>query len=99
MPACPETVAAYAAELADEGKSMSTVRLAVASIVDAHRRVGLDSAVTVGVSEILGAWRDRSASVRNRRSRLMPIHWRRSGRPRSCPEDHGAVRWSRKRPP
>ena len=41
LPALPEVVAAYAAELVAEGKSMSTARLAVASIVDAHRRVGL----------------------------------------------------------
>ena len=46
MPAFPEMVAAYAAELADEGKSMSTVRLAVAAIVDAHRRSGLESPVS-----------------------------------------------------
>ena len=32
---------------------MSTVRLAVSAIVDAHRRVGLDSPVTAGVSETL----------------------------------------------
>ena len=32
---------------------MSTVRLAVASIVDAHRREGLESPVNAGVSEIL----------------------------------------------
>ena len=38
LPAQPEVVAAYAAELAVEGKSMSTIRLAVAAIV-AHRRV------------------------------------------------------------
>ena len=43
LPAQPEVVAAYAAELAEDGKSMSMVRLAVASIVDTHRRVGLDS--------------------------------------------------------
>ena len=53
LPVQPEVLAAYAAELADEGKSMSTVRLAVSSIVDAHRRVGLDSPVTAGVSEML----------------------------------------------
>ena len=46
-------MAAYATELVDDGKSMSTVRLAVAAIVDAHRRVSLDSPVTVGVSETL----------------------------------------------
>ena len=32
---------------------MSTIRLAVAAIVDAHRRVGLESPVKVGVSETL----------------------------------------------
>ena len=53
LPASPEVVAAYAMELADDGKSMSTVRLAVAAIVDAHRRAGLDSPVIVGVSETL----------------------------------------------
>ena len=53
LPASPEVVAAYAVELADEGKSLSTVRLAVASIVDAHRRVGLESPVNAGVAETL----------------------------------------------
>ena len=53
LPASPEVVAAYAAELADDGKSMSTIRLAVSAIVDAHRRVNLDSPVTAGVSETL----------------------------------------------
>ena len=53
LPAQPEVLAAYAVELADNGRSMSTVRLAVASIVDAHRHVGLDSPVTAGVSETL----------------------------------------------
>ena len=53
LPASPEVVAAYAAELVDDGKSMSTVRLAVSAIVDAHRRVGLESPVTAGVSETL----------------------------------------------
>ena len=53
LPAQPEVVAAYVAELADEDKSMSTIRLAVAAIVDAHRRVGLDSPQTAGVSETL----------------------------------------------
>ena len=41
LPAQPEVVAAYVAELAEDGKSMSTIRLAVAAIVDAHRSVGL----------------------------------------------------------
>ena len=36
LPAQPEVLAAYTAELADESKSMSTIRLAVAAIVDAH---------------------------------------------------------------
>ena len=40
LPAQPEVVAAYAAELAEDGKSMSTIRLAVAAIVDAHRMRG-----------------------------------------------------------
>ena len=53
LPASPEVVAAYAAELVDDGKSMSTVRLAVASIVDAHKRVGLESPVSAGVAETL----------------------------------------------
>ena len=53
LPAQPEVLAAYAAELGDDGKSMSTVRLAVAAIVDAHRRVGLESPQTTGVSETL----------------------------------------------
>ena len=46
LPAQSEVVAAYVAELADEGKSMSTIRLAVAAIVDVHRRVGLESPQT-----------------------------------------------------
>ena len=37
MPAFPEMVTAYAAELAGEGKSISTIRLGVAAIVDPHR--------------------------------------------------------------
>ena len=53
LPAQPEVVAAYAAELADEGKSMSTIRLAVAAIVDAHKSVGLESPQTTGVTETL----------------------------------------------
>ena len=51
LPAQPEVLAAYAADLVGDGKSMSTVRLAVAAIVDAHRRVGLESPQTAGVSE------------------------------------------------
>ena len=53
LPAQPEVVAAYAAELADDGKSMSTIRLAVAAIVDAHRSVGLETPQTTGVTETL----------------------------------------------
>jgi len=37
----------------DDGKSMSTIRLAVAAIVDTHRRVGLESPQTAGVTETL----------------------------------------------
>ena len=50
-PAQPKVVAAYAAELAEDGKSMSTIRLVVPAIVDAHRSVGLESPQTPGVSE------------------------------------------------
>ena len=53
LPAQPEVLAAYAAELADDGLSMSTIRLAIAAIVDAHRRVGLESPQTAGVTETL----------------------------------------------
>ena len=53
LPASPEVVAAYAAELVDDGKSMSTIRLAVAAIVDAHRSVGLESPQSSGVTETL----------------------------------------------
>ena len=53
LPASPEVVAAYAAELVAEGKSMSTVRLAVLAIVDAHKRVDLESPVNTGVSVTL----------------------------------------------
>ena len=53
LPAQPVVLAAYAVELADDGKSMSTIRLAVAAIVDAHRRVGLESPQTAGVTEAL----------------------------------------------
>ena len=53
MPASPEVVAAYVAELVDDGKSMSTVRLAVVVIVDAHRRVSMESPHTDGASETM----------------------------------------------
>ena len=61
--ASPEVVAAYAAELVDDGKSISTTRLAVASIVDAHRGAGLESPVNAGVTETLrGLTRQSGAS-------------------------------------
>ena len=53
LPAQPEVLAAYAVDLADDGKSMATIRLAVAAIVDAHRRVDLESPQTAGVTETL----------------------------------------------
>ena len=53
LPVSPEVAAAYAAELVEDGKSMSTVRLAVSAIVDAHKRVGLESPVNAGVTETL----------------------------------------------
>ena len=69
LPALPEVVAAYAAELVDDGKSMSTVRLAVSSIVDAHRRVGQESPVNAGVSETLrGLARQSGADRKQARS-------------------------------
>ena len=53
LPVSPEVAAAYAAELVEDGKSMSTVRLAVSAIVDAHRSVDLESPVNAGVSVTL----------------------------------------------
>ena len=53
LPVQPEVLAAYAVKLADDGKSMSAIRLAVAAVVDAHRRVGQESPQTAGVSETL----------------------------------------------
>ena len=53
LPVQPDVLAAYAVELADDGKSMSTIRLAVAAVVDAHRRLGLESPQTAGVTETL----------------------------------------------
>ena len=50
LPAQPDVVAAYAVELAVDSESMSTIRLAVAAIVDAHRRVGLESPKNAGVT-------------------------------------------------
>ena len=68
LPASPEVVAAYAAELVDDGKSMSTVRLAVAAIVDAHKRVGQESPVNAGVAETLrGLTRQISANQKQAR--------------------------------
>ena len=64
----PEVVAVYAAELVDDGKSMSTVRLAVAAIVDAHKRVGQESPVNAGVAETLrGLTRQISANQKQAR--------------------------------
>ena len=92
LPAQPEVLAAYAVELADDGKSMSTVRLAVAAIVDAHRRVGLESPQTAGVTETLrGLSRQLGVSVRSRRGLLMLTRWLRSGRRRSIPGGRGAA--------
>ena len=75
LPAQPEVVAAYAAELAEDGKSMSTIRLAVAAIVDAHRSVGLESPQITGVTETLrglsrqlGVGQKQATAARCRRS-------------------------------
>ena len=65
LPTSPEVVAAYVAELVDDGKSMSTVRLAVSAIVDAHRRVGLESPVNSDATEtVRGLARRVGASQR-----------------------------------
>ena len=42
LPAAPEAIAAYLAELADDGKAASTIRAARAAIGAAHRDAGLD---------------------------------------------------------
>ena len=68
LPTQPEVLAANAAELADDGKSMSTIRLAVAAIVDAHRRVGLESPQTAGVTETLRGL-SRQLGVRQKQTR------------------------------
>ena len=92
LPVQPEVLAAYAVELADDGKSMSTIRLAIAAIVDAHRSVGLESPQTAGVTETLRGCRGNSGSARSRRDRSMPMPWLRSGRRRSIPEGREVVR-------
>ena len=95
LPAQQEVLAAYAVELADDGKSMSTIRLAVAAIVDAHRSAGLESPQTAGVTETLRGL-SRQIGVSQKQARpLMPLP--RSGRRRSIPEGRGAVRSSRKK--
>ena len=71
LPASPEVVAAYAAELVAEGKSMPTVRLALSAIVDAHKRVGLESPQTAGVSETL---RGLSRQVGVSQKQAKPLH-------------------------
>lgn len=43
LPATPETVAAFIAGLANEGKSMATIELRLAAIAAAHRMRGFDS--------------------------------------------------------
>ena len=53
LPASPEVVAAYAAEMAENGKSISTIRLALSAIVDAHRQLRLASPLSAGVSQTL----------------------------------------------
>ena len=77
LPASPEVVAAYAAELVDDGKSISTVRFAVAAIVDAHRRVGLESPVNAGVAETLRGLA-RQTGVNQKQAK--PLGWERGTR-------------------
>ena len=68
IPTQPEVLATYAAALADDGKIMSTIRLAVAAMVDAHRRVGLKSPQTAGVTETLRGL-SRQVGVRHKQAR------------------------------
>ena len=96
LPAQPEVLAAYAEELAAEGKSMPTVRLAIAAIVDAHRRVGLESPQTAGVTETLRGL-SRQIGVSQKQARpLMQTPSPQSGRRRSTPGGRGAVRSSQR---
>ena len=68
LPVQLDVLVAYAVDFADGGKSMSTIRLAVAAIVDAHRRVGLESPQTDGVTETLRG-RARQIGVRQKQAR------------------------------
>ena len=72
LPAQPEVVAAYATELTGEGKSMSTIRLAVAAIVDAHRSAGLESPQTTGVTETLRGL-SRQVGVSQKQARPLDV--------------------------
>ena len=95
LPASPEVVAAYAAELVAEGKSMSTIRLAVSAIIDVHnRRVDLEWPVNAGVSVTLRGSARQLALARSGRSRSMRRRWRRSGQlcSHSLPEHVHGVR-------
>ena len=78
----PEVLTAYAVELADDEKSMSTVRLAVAAIVDAHRRVGLAirmirRGAPVQAVQTNGRWNSPSMPARYTRSEkaLEALEW------------------------
>ena len=80
LPASSEVVAAYAAELVDDGRNMSTVRLAVASIVEAHRRVGLAIQMTwmdapLQAVQTHGHWKSPQmpAGTPGARRRLRPL--------------------------
>ena len=54
LPAAPEAIAAYLAELADTGKAASTIRAARAAIGAAHRDAGLDDpTANEGVRRVL----------------------------------------------
>ena len=62
LPASPQTVALYVAELVDKGRTLSTVHQRLASIRFAHRRAGIESptahpaveAVTAGARRTVG---------------------------------------------
>ena len=99
LPASPEVVAAYAAELVAEGKSMSTVRLAVSAIVDAHRSVDLESPVNAGVSVTLRGLARRVGASQKQAGHSMLTPLPLSGLLRSRLESREEARWKRKRLP
>ena len=83
--------------LVDDGKSMSTVRLAVAAIVDAHKRVGQESPVNAGVAETLRGL-TRQTGVSQKQAKPLDADALAAIRATAftSPEGRVAVRWSQK---